>query len=205
MARPDAAAMSDPFGGIDNGEIVRLVAAHPLAWLVADGEPTAATPMPLLLETGDDGAPRSLLGHLPRAHPLVPAFKADPGGSFLFTGPAGYITPEWMSNKDWAPTWNFAVIAIRGTMAFDDALTGESLAKLVDHMEAGRGEPWTTGAMGERYTRLAARVIGFRVTIESCNARFKLGQDESAANFAAITAGLGDTELARLMKAFRKG
>ncbi|QNA86289.1 FMN-binding negative transcriptional regulator [Sphingomonas sp. So64.6b] len=196
--------MTDPFGQVSCAEVVRLVAANPLAWLMADGDPAAATPMPLLLETDADGAPRSLLGHLPRAHPLVPAFTADPNGSFLFNGPAGYITPGWIANKDWAPTWNFAVVAVRGTVAFDDALTGEALERLVAHMETGRIEPWTVAAMGDRYEKLAARVVGFRVTIESCRARFKLGQDEDPANFATIIDGLGDAQLARLMTATRK-
>lgn len=192
--------MSDAFAHVDNAAIARLIADYPLAWIVADGDPGTAGPMPLLLERDEDGAPAALLGHLPRRHPLVGSFAADPRGSFLFNGPAGYITPEWIADQEWAPTWNFAVVAIRGVMHFDEALTDTALARLVDHMERDRATPWTPAAMGGRYARLSAQVIGFRVMIETCAARFKLGQDESDANFAQITSSLGDVALADWMR-----
>lgn len=186
-----------------NDEIARLIDAHPLGWIVAPSAPGAATPMPLLLERDADGAPRSLLGHLPRAHPLVAAFAAEPRGLFLFQGPHGYITPEYLSNKDWAPTWNFAVVVIEADVAFDSVLTDEALRQLVAHMERDRAEPWRVEAMGARYATLRDRVIGFRATITSCRPRFKLGQDESDEAFAEIVAGLEDDELARWMRAAR--
>jgi transcriptional regulator len=175
-------------------DIARLVAAHPLGWIVPCGAPGLASPMPLLL---DDG--QSLLGHLPRAHPLVGAFEANPSGVFLFQGPHGYITPEWMSDKDWAPTWNFAVAMITAEVVIDDALTDEALRRLVAHMEQGRDQPWTVEAMGPRYAALRERVIGFRATITDCRLRLKLGQDENDTVFGEILTGLGDTPLARWM------
>lgn len=186
-----------------NEAIARLIADYPLAWIVAASAPGAATPMPLLLECGDDGAPRSLLGHLPRAHPLVAAFMAVPRGLFLFQGPHGYISPEYLSNKDWAPTWNFAVAVIEADVALDSALTDEALRRLVTHMERDRAEPWSVEAMGARYATLRDRVIGFRATITHCRPRFKLGQDESDDAFAEIVAGLQDDTLAHWMRAAR--
>lgn len=196
--------MSQSFAA-GNEDVARLIAACPLAWIVAAGAPGAATPMPLLLECGEDGAPHSLLGHLPRAHPLVTAFLAQPRGVFLFQGPHGYITPEYLSDKDWAPTWNFAVVVIEAEVAIDAALTDEALRRLVTHMERDRAEPWSVEAMGARYATLRDRVIGFRATITSCRPRFKLGQDESDKAFAEIVAGLGDRPLARWMRAARQG
>jgi transcriptional regulator len=189
--------------GAESEDIARLIADYPLAWIVAAGAPGAATPMPLLLECDEDGASRSLLGHLPRAHPLVAAFAAEPRGLFLFQGPHGYISPEYLTDKDWAPTWNFAVVVIEADVALDAALTDEALRQLVARMECDRAEPWTVAAMGARYATLRDRVIGFRATITNCRARFKLGQDESGETFAAIVNGLGDIPLARWMRAAR--
>ncbi|MDB5708793.1 MAG: Transcriptional regulator-like protein [Sphingomonas bacterium] len=185
--------MNDTAVRIDE-DVARLIATHPFGWIVPHGDPALASPMPLLLLDGD-----TLLGHLPRAHPLVGAFTADPSGVFLFQGPHGYISPEWLSDKDWAPTWNFAIATITAEVVIDDALTDEALRRLVAHMEQGRARPWTVEAMGPRYTALRERVIGFRATITGCKLRRKLGQDESDTVFGEILAGLGDTPLAQWM------
>jgi transcriptional regulator len=191
------------FAEVDNASLARLIERHPLAWILARGDPAAATPMPMVLERDGDGAPAALIGHLPRAHPLVHAFGGDPRGMFLFQGPHGYISPEPLSNKDWAPTWNFAVAVIEADVTFDAAMTTGVLLDLVALMERDRAEPWTVEAMGERFARLRDRVIGFRAAITSVRPRFKLGQDESDTVFAQIVAGLGDGELTDWMKAAR--
>lgn len=185
--------MSELSPRTERDDVARLIASHPLGWIVPRGAPGLAAPMPLLL----DG--ESLLGHLPRAHPLAGALAADPSAVFLFLGPHGYITPEWLSDKDWAPTWNFALATITAEVVIDDAFTDEALRRLVAHMEQGREAPWTVEAMGPRYAALRERVIGFRATITGCKLRLKLGQDESDTAFGEILAGLGDTPLARWM------
>ena len=73
----------------------RLIAAYPLGWLVSGN--FNASPLPLLAETGADGAVVSLFGHCARSNPLVADFRADPKGLILFNGPklegAGYQRP----------------------------------------------------------------------------------------------------------------
>lgn len=188
---------------IDDAALVGLIAGHPLAWIIARAAPEAATPMPLVAELGEHGAARSLLGHLPRRHPLVGHFRRDPRGVFLFQGPHGYISPEALADKDWAPTWNFAVATIEADVVFDEALTDTALRTLVEHMERDRRAPWQIEAMGERYAALSDKVIGFRATITASHARFKLGQDESQPAFEQIVAAQGDSELGRWMRAWR--
>jgi transcriptional regulator len=194
--------MSGSFDSQDGADLARLIDAHPLAWVMALGDPALATPMPVLLERGVDGAPLSLLGHLPLAHPLVGALRVDPRALLLFQGPHAYITPGWLSEKDWAPTWNFAVAKVSATVVLDDGLTDEALRRIVAHMEQGRPDPWTPAHMGARYETLKRHVIGFRATITSFSARFKLGQDERSAVFEEIVAGLGDHPVAAWMKDF---
>jgi transcriptional regulator len=199
----DAVAAVSRFAVVAPREIAALIATHPFAWIVAPNALSAATPMPLLAEADADGGPAALIGHLPKRHPLVAALRADPRGLFLFQGPHDYISPEWLSNKDWAPTWNFAVAMITGDVAFDEALTERALIDLVAHMERERHVPWTVSAMGERFHRLRDQVIGFRVTIRDVRARFKLGQDESDTAFGEILAGLGAGELSDWMRRAR--
>ncbi|MBY0511882.1 MAG: FMN-binding negative transcriptional regulator [Rhodospirillaceae bacterium] len=186
----------------DDAALAELIAQHPLAWIVAKSAPESAALMPMLLETDAAGRPVALLGHLPKAHPIVGALTQTPRALFLFLGPNAYISPEWLSNKDWGPTWNFATAQITADIAFDDALTDEALSKLVAHMEKGRPSPWTIDSLGPRYESLRGRVIGFRATIKQVSPRFKLGQDEKPTVFAEILRGLGDHPLARWMRRF---
>ncbi len=108
-----------------------------------------------------------------------------------------------MSNKNWAPTWNYAAVQIDTNVTIDDSLTGEALDALVDHMERGRAAPWSISMLGDRYASLKARVVGFRAEILDIRAKFKLGQDENQTAFGEIVDGLGDPALSSWMKHFR--
>lgn len=188
-----------------NENIVRLVRENPLAWVAPRDAAAFPALLPMLIECDADGAPVSLLGHMPKRHALVGAFKSDGAARFLFLGPHRYISPEHVSNKDWAPTWNYASAQIDGVVGIDDALTKGALEKLVDHMEKDRAQPWTTAFLGERYESLRRQVVGFRVKIERIRGRFKLGQDENDTVFDEIVKGLGNKEIAHWMRQFRSG
>jgi transcriptional regulator len=194
--------MSAPFDRWTDLDIRDLVAAYPLAWIVAG---PVATPMPMLLDLDSAGRPVSLTGHLPRSGPLFQRLQADPRALFLFQGPQGYISPQWTGTRDWAPTWNFACARIEAEVAFDDGLTASALERVVAHMERGRPEPWTVAELGPRYARLAQAVVGFRAPIRSLSARFKLGQDERDGVLAHILHGLEDENLVAWMTRFNAG
>ncbi len=194
--------MSSSFEQWDDDDLADLVAAFPLAWIIPLADPAIATPMPMLLERDEDGKPARLLGHLPKAHPMVSPLAADPRALFLFQGPHGYISPAWLDTADWAPTWNFAIARVEASVAFDDGLTDEALRRLVGHMEKLHPSGWSIDALGDRYKDLKARVIGFRATISHVTARFKLGQDERPEIFEQIVSGLGGDPLAQWMRRF---
>lgn len=196
-------AMSDLFTRYDPGDVRDVIAEYPLAWLcAANGRADLATQLPLLGEYDEEGALTHLLGHIPRRHPLVPAWQADARTRVLFQGPQAYISPDQAGRRDWAPTWNFAQLSIEGEVVLLPEETGAALTALVDVMERGRAEPWTISALGARYEGMAERVIGFRVRVTRVVGRFKLGQDEQPEVRAAIIAALGDSPLARWMRRF---
>jgi len=192
--------MSDPFDQVKPDDLARLIDGYPLAWVLPAAGPALATPMPVLAEHAADGAPHSLLGHLPLAHPLVATLRTDPRALFLFQGPHAYVSPAWLTDKDWAPTWNFAVAKLTADVVLDEGLTDEALRRTVVHMERDKADPWTVDQMGARYESLKRRVIGFRAAITGISARFKLGQDEKPAVFGEILTGLGDHPIAAWMK-----
>jgi transcriptional regulator len=190
-----------PFAPRSTADIARLVRDHPLAMLVSQGGTGfAATPLPLLLETGEAGEAIALIGHFARSNPQVAALAADPRAIAIFQGPHGYVSPRIVSRLGWAPTWNYAVVRFEVEIALQPERNDAAIRALAEAME-GRGPgAWTVEAVGARYERLIQHVVAFRARITGTHATFKLGQDEDATSFAEILAGIGDPALAALMR-----
>ncbi len=182
--------MSTHFTNVPAADIIRFVAENPVAWIVPSASPADAILMPLLLETDSDGAPATMLGHLPRSGPAITQLSQDPRAVCLFLGPHSYIPPGWISKAGWAPTWNFVSVKVSGTITLDNALTEEAVSTLVTHMESRAGSDWTVDQVGPRFEALLKGIIGFRMQIERIQPRFKTGQDESDQSRAEIHAHL---------------
>ena len=191
--------MADRFAPQSPADIVALIADHPLAWVVS--RDFQATPLPLMAETSAEGEIVSLIGHFARRNPQVAALLADPAALILFQGPEGYISPRFVSRPAWGPTWNYAVARFEVTIEFVPDEFDVAIRHMAAHLEAGEQNPWVVDDMGPRYAELRRYIIGFRAHVRRAHATFKLGQDEDPATFAEITAALGDTPLARLMRA----
>jgi transcriptional regulator len=184
---------TDTFAPRSDADIHRLVTEHPLAWVVSGfGAEPRATPLPIRPHFGPDGRLEQLLGHFAHSNPQLEGLRADPRALILFMGPQGYISPSWMSNRDWGPTWNYA--AARFSVELDLVEDAEGIRVLLDDligaMEQGRPKPWRADELGPRYDRLARGIVGFRGRILNVRARFKLGQDERDEVFGEILAGL---------------
>lgn len=188
------------FSPRDPDQLSEFVRQHPLAWIiVAQKNGFVTSIMPLLREISEDGHISALFGHLPRHHPQVAALRTDPRALILFQGPNAYISPGTVAKPGWAPTWNFTVAAFTVDIDFVPDETDRALRDLVTVMEETRSEPWTVEQMGPRYAELAAKVIAFRATVRSVDARFKHGQDEDPDVFADIVHVLDTNPLAAWM------
>lgn len=186
-------ARPDIFAPKSAEQVLRLVLGNPLAWVVSlDGDGFRATPLPLRPRVRD-GRIESFEGHIGRANPQCAALQRDSRAILLFSGPQGYISPSWISNRTWAPTWNYAVVQFLVTIAFDEtpARLDAHLHDLVDAMERGRANAWHPSEMGERYETLKRMIVPFEAKVVEQRAKFKLGQDERDAVFGEITAALG--------------
>lgn len=180
-------------------DLVDLIGRYPLAWLVTTGEAFAATPLPLIAETGDDGAVVALVGHCSRRNAQVDHLRRDPRAFALFCGPQSYISPALVSRPHWAPTWNFAVAILALEVELLEDGTEDAVRRLTDQVEADRARPWRIEDAGERLPMLVSRVIGFRGRVIASDVRLKLGQDEDDVTLGEIVAGLGDGDLAAWM------
>ncbi|MCL7715242.1 FMN-binding negative transcriptional regulator [Stenotrophomonas mori] len=189
-------------------DVLRLLAAHPFAWLVsAGGEDAAFTPLPLRAECDAAGHLVALRGHLARRNPHVARLRRDGRAQALVMGPQAYVSASWLDDRTQAPSWNYVAAMFDLDVVVSEepeAIRGE-LDALVTQMEAGRPGAWGLADMGERYARLASGVSALRGTVREVRATFKLGQDEARHDFAQLLAGLqgaGEASLVAWMQAF---
>lgn len=194
--------MVSPFEDYGPDDVRDLVAAYPLAWVMArNGE---ASLLPLIGVVADDGNLAELIGHFALSNPLRQALAADSRATVLFNGPQGYVSPSHAGRRDWGPTWNYAQIRIDAEITIDAALTAPALDLLIEHVESDKPEPWAAAELGDRYDRLIDRIVGFRARVVSVAGRFKLGQDEDLPTLRNILSNLPDPELVSWMRRFNR-
>jgi len=181
----------------------------------------------VLITMGEDGAPvgthmpilwdadkRVATGHIARANPQ---WKQGAGkGLIVLGGPEAYVTPGWYPSKTehgkTVPTWNYEAVHITGVVEwFDDAARLEAVVRDLSALhEEGREQPWAIGDAPRAYIDALLRgIVGVALTAERVEAKRKLSQNKSEADFAGVTRGLAASdepmahEVAALMRATR--
>ena len=166
--------------------------------------------VPFLVAPDSDAEGVALRAHLSRAN----AHHRSLDGTealVIVTGPDAYVSPSGYPSKaehgKVVPTWNYAVVHLRGTVTVvDDAPWLRNLVTaLTDRHEAGRPEPWQVSDAPEDYVEAALRgIVGVELRVTSVEGKAKLSQNRSDVDRAGATAMLaaGSAEeqaVARLM------
>jgi transcriptional regulator len=143
---------------------------------------------------GGQGADLRITGHLARANGHWKAMDGKTESMAIFSGPHAYISPSWYATTGPAvPTWNYAVVHAYGRPVFRDdaAFVREVVEALTRNNESHRVEPWTTDRLpADAYDKMLGAIVGFEMRVERCDAKFKLGQNRSAADRTGAAAGL---------------
>lgn len=176
----------------DRTAIADLIAAHPFATVVSEraGEPFV-THCPLVLR--QDGERWTLEGHLAKANPHWSAWAEAPRLLVLFHGPHGYVSPTLYAERLSVPTWNYVAVHCYGSVeAVHDRAAKESLLKrLIAHVEPPYAAQWDE--LPEDFQgKLLDAIVGFRIEVERCEAKFKLSQNRPAGDRARIKAALAE-------------
>jgi transcriptional regulator len=175
----------------------------------ADGTPVA-THMPILW----DPDRRIATGHIARANPQ---WKQGGGrGLIVLSGAEAYVTPAWYPSKaehgKTVPTWNYEAVHLTGRIQwFEDTARLEGVVRdLSEVHENGRAEPWTIEDAPRAYIDALLRgIVGVALYVERVEAKRKLSQNKSEADFAGVAMGLASAdesmarEVAALMRATR--
>jgi transcriptional regulator len=184
------------FNLADRTHALGLIHAHPLATLISvqqgeNGEDPMVSHAPLIaLEDGDEH-PLRLLGHLAAMNPHAALMIDGAAVTAIFHGPQGYVSPSSYTVKKAVPTWNYAVVHVRGRVArIDDSEGKEHVLKaLIDRHDEPYHAQWN--ALDADYREGMKRgIVGFTIVVESIAAKFKLSQNRSAADRAGVAKGL---------------
>jgi transcriptional regulator len=180
-----------------------------LITLDADGAPVG-THMPILW----DAEKRVAVGHIARANPQ---WKQGGGrGLIVLSGPEAYVTPSWYASKaehgKTVPTWNYEAVHLSGRVEwFEEPARLEAVVHDLSRFhEHDRPEPWAIGDAPRPYIDALLRgIVGVTLHVERIEAKRKLSQNKSEADFNGVARGLAqsgdamEAEVAALMRAER--
>lgn len=192
----------------DDPEVLgQLIAAHPLGLLITAG-PGGIMAGPLPFDLVQEGGRRVLRAHLARANPQIAELAAAPQVLVSFQAEDAYVSPGFYPSKAGhgrvVPTWNYAMVQVRGTARLDDSpeFMGAQIARLTTGQEASRPAPWAVEDAPAAFIAAQMRgIVGLEIAVERMEGKLKLSQNRSAEDRTGVRAGLmaEGEPLARLM------
>ena len=163
-----------------------------------DGPRVAHTP---IVSTGDG----AVQFHLARGNALT-RYLVGQEALVVINGPDAYVTPRWYADANTVPTWDYVTLELQGPVR---KMGEEGLLGLLDaiaerHEERIAGEPWTRGGVDQgMIASLLRGIVGFEMEVRAWRPTFKLSQNKSAEDRAAIADALeaqGSPALATLIR-----
>lgn len=200
--------LPDHFRETSEDEIARLISSFPLATVVAHaGGGLLANHIPLLAAPGG-----ALIGHVARANDMHRLLPDGHPVLAIFQGGDAYVSPNDYPTKPehhrHVPTWNYQVVHVHGTIAFqhDTPSKRRAVALLTrDHERRANGaKAWKTAdAPADYMEAMLDGIVAFRIEMTRRLAKSKLSQNREARDRAGAISGLrerGKEPLARAME-----
>ena len=187
------------FAEDDVAEMHALMRAHPLATLVSHGpDGLDANHIPLLLA---DAAPcGKLQGHVARANPLWKPGRVAGEVLVVFQGDECYISPSGYATKaehgKVVPTWNYVAVHAYGDLRVidDPDWILAQVSALTAANESALPQPWrVTDAPADYIEKMLGAIVGIEITITRLLGKWKVSQNQPAANQASLIAALERT------------
>jgi len=204
MYRPGAFAVDDipVLHDVIRQRVFATIAA------IVDGAVTFAY-APVILDASN-GARGGIRYHLAIGNGLA---KLEDGARVWIStaGPDAYVSPDWYENLVTVPTWNYIAVEGEGVV---HRTSPRELRRLVVDLSAQEEakllpkQPWLIDKVPpERAEALLNGIVGFSLSFERLEGKFKLSQDKKSEDFAGVIAGLearGDAASMAVAAAMRK-
>ena len=190
----------------DLADTVSFLRANPFAILIsASDSGPFATHIPILAREVDDGM--VLHGHMAKANPHWGLLQNDQESLAIFHGPHAYISPSLYESRESVPTWNYAAVHVygRARVVEDAEPLLEEVRDIIHAFDPAYIEQWSSLSDKFRYGMLK-HIVGFEIAATRIEAKFKISQNRSKTDQAAVIASLGQSadsavvEIAKLMQ-----
>lgn len=195
------------FAEQDRARLQDLIAAFPLGLLITAGPAgIMANALPFLLV--QDGDKTLLRAHLARANPQLAELGAAPQVLVVFQPVDAYVSPDLYPSKAEhgrvVPTWNYAMVQVRGPARLDDSLDflRPQIEALTTQQEAARARPWAVSDAPDRFIAAQMRgIVGLEIEVQQIEGKLKLSQNRNETDRAGVRNGMiaEGEPLARLM------
>jgi transcriptional regulator len=179
------------------------------AW---DGRKPTGSAVPFYLSYAADGTPMALF-HVARHNPLVKLADGTSPWLLAVNGSDAYVSADWYVSPDQVPTWLYQAVHLTGPVR---TLSDDELAVQVDTLSAKfenwllPKRPWTSAKVtAPRLEALKKAIVGLVMTVEQVEGSFKLNQQKSETDYAAVAGALAEQadpraqHVARLMREAR--
>jgi transcriptional regulator len=113
---------------------------------------------------------------------------------FIFHGPHTYISPRWyVEPRRHVPTWNYAVAHLYGhiRLVSERAALERIVSALAYKYESGHPDAWSLANADPGNLAMLRGIVGFELTVEEIQLKFKLNQNHVRGNVEGAIRGLG--------------
>lgn len=182
--------------------IIDFIAKNPLATLVAQTiNGIEACHIPLFWYNDDTASSQHgcLYGHFGRKNPIYQNVLPDTSWLIVFQDAGHYISPNWYPTKSKThkevPTWNYQSVHIQSQMTLIEEVDQLKwiLQTITSQQEAISDTPWSLNDAPSAYIDAMCRgIMGFKLTIDSLQAQYKLSQNKTAENIEGVITGLAN-------------
>lgn len=177
----------------DQAETVSFVQANPFAILVSGSDSGPfATHIPILARHADN---RMVLhGHMAKANPHCGLLESGQESLAIFQGPHAYISPSLYESRESVPTWNYAAVHVYGhTRAVTEPeRLMEEVREIIEAFDPSYFAQWSS--LSDKFrSGMLKQIVGFEMVATRIDAKFKVSQNRSKADQAAVIASLGES------------
>jgi transcriptional regulator len=177
----------------DRADTVSFVQANPFAILVSASDTGPfATHIPILARDTDNQV--ILHGHMAKANPHCGFLEGTQESLAIFHGPHAYISPKLYESRESVPTWNYAAVHVYGhaRAVTDPERLMEEVREIIHAFDPTYFAQWSSLNDKFRYGMLK-QIVGFEMVATRIEAKFKISQNRTKADQAAVIASLGES------------
>ena len=177
----------------DLADAVSFVQANPFAILVSPSEGGPfATHIPILAREADNQV--VLHGHVAKANPHWGLLESGQESLAIFHGPHAYISPSLYESRESVPTWNYAAVHVYGQarVVTEPERLLEEVREIINRFDPTYFAQWSSLSDKFRYGMLK-QIVGFEMVASRIEAKFKISQNRTKKDQAAVIASLGQS------------